>query len=249
MSKKEYYVEIEESDKLVLPSEIERKKRLKKNKPKSKTLKWGTIFLIIALIYLFYNPILNSISAVLKANPTIYSNYLYIESQISNLTLPGLFFFSIFGTLFFLILPSEATFILYLSSTSFNVLFIVLFALVGNLLGMSFNYFFGRILGERVIQWMFKKKFWKYKETIEKYGGYLLLFGNILPGPIELLAVFYGGFKFSYTRYLYLVFIGRLIKYILLFVAFFFFWEEIIFYYNSILGKFSFLVELYDLYT
>jgi membrane protein YqaA with SNARE-associated domain len=105
---------------------------------------------------------------------------------------------------------------------------------------------FGRILGERIIMWMFsEKKFYDYKDKIDRLGGIVLFFGNILPGPIELLAVFYGGFKYDFTRYLYLTLIGRLIKFVLIFLAFFFFWDQLVLYYEGLLDNFLIIKDLY----
>jgi membrane protein YqaA with SNARE-associated domain len=239
--KNDYYVEIsEDSPTLTLPSEQEKisKQKLKQKRKKQKSVKYLSLIIIAIAIYLFYEPLLHLFYSYLAKNPTLYAFYLYIEAQITNLTYTGLYIFSILSTLFFLILPSEATFIYYLQATNHFVLFIIFFSLLGNVTGMLFNYFFGRILGEKIMLKLFKeKKFYKYKDAIDRKGGILLLLGNIFPGPIELIAVFYGGFKFSLKRYIYLVLIGRLVKYILLTVAYFFYWNQITFYYSLFISK------------
>lgn len=234
---KDYYLEIsDESEKLTLPSEIERKKRVIKKEAKKefKQLKWITYILLFTVLYLAYEPLSNLFFTLIKANPTIYSYYLFLEYQISNVTLLGIFFVNILGTLFFLILPSEALFIYYLSNTNYFIAILILFSVAGNIVGMTINYLFGRLLGERVLKWWFKeKKFFEYKEKIDKYGGILLVLGNIIPGPIEILSVFFGGFKFKLSKYIYLVMIGRTIKYLLIFAAFMLFWDQILVYYTS----------------
>lgn len=241
---RDYYVEIsDDTEKLVLPSEIEHKKKIKKTKKNNefKRFKWSIYLIIFFLLYLAYEPFMNLFFDLLKINPTIYSYYLYLEHQISNLTLTGIFFVNILGTLFFLILPSEALFIYYLSSTDYFIGFLILFSVLGNIVGMSFNYFFGRILGEKILKWWFKeKKFFEYKEKIDRYGGIILVLGNIIPGPVELLSIFFGGFKFKYGKYIYLVLIGRTIKYLLIFTAFIFFWDQILYYYTSSMELLSF---------
>lgn len=252
VDKEDLYYEIDENQENItfpqemsLPSETEhhKKKRKAHFKKKLKPYKYTLLICIVVGIYLFYNSILELFFSFLAKNPTLYSYYLYIESQISNLTLTGLFFFSILSTLFFLILPSEATFLYYVGVTDHFIVFILLFCILGNAVGMTINYLFGRILGERILLYMFKEKnFYKYKDIIDRYGGYMIFFGNIFPGPIEFIAVFYGGFKFSYKRYIYLAMIGRLIKYLLLFTAFVFYWDQITFYYNEIISFFKTLV-------
>ncbi len=252
MEKIEEYYEISENENtlkfpkdMTLPSEREhiKKKRKKVLNKRLKPFKYGTIILIIFLIYLFYNTILEIFFDYLARNPTLYSTYLYIESQITNLTLTGLFFFSILSTLFFLILPSEATFLYYIDVTNHFFLLIILFCIIGNAVGMTINYLFGRVLGEKILIKMFKEKdFYKYKDVIERYGGYMLFFGNIFPGPIEFIAVFYGGFKFEYKKYIYLAMMGRLIKYTILFLAYTFYWDQITFYYNGVLEYFKLIL-------
>lgn len=243
---KEYYDEIEENKgenpRIILPSEIEREKKERKKKlsPYFKTIKYTSIISILFLIYLFYQPILLYFTSLLKANPTIFSNYLFIKAQIANNTIFGLFFMGFFGSLFFLALPSEAIFIYFLDSTNHNFIIIILIMIIGNTMGLIFNYGFGRILGKRVIRFMFKKNFFKYKEKIDKFGGLILFFGNIFPGPVEILSIFYGAFKFDFKRYVFLSFMGRMIKYILLFLAFFFFWDQIIYVIDEIKGAFGF---------
>lgn len=251
MSSKDSYIEIDSrSSRLVLPSQqiqknkkkIKSKKRQEKN---AKHIKWTLIIILVVLLYLFYDKIILYLLGILQKNPTIYSYYLTIENEISNNTLKGLFFVSVLGSLFFLVLPSEALFIYYLNATSYNPLIIFLLTVTGCMVGLSFNYFFGRILGDRIIRFLFKKNYEKYKEKIDKYGGKVLLVGNIFPGPIEVLAVFYGGFKFSYARFVYLSLVGRAIKYMLLFLAFTFFWHDIMLYYNGFIDNFLILKGLY----
>ena len=259
--KKNYYIELDLDDnddisyedkidnskikkKFLLPSEKHRQKRekLKKISPYIKTFKYSGIISFIVLIYLFYNPILLFLSSILQSNPTYYYYFLFVENQISNNTILGLSFASILGSIFFLVLPSEALFIYFLSSTNYNFLLIIFIIVFGNLIGMTFNYLFGRILGKRTLKFLFKeKKFYDYQEKVENVGGYFLFFGNIFPGPIEVLSVFYGGFRYSFLRYLTLVFFGRLIKFSIIFIAFHFFWTDVSYYWVLFKTYFSFL--------
>ena len=240
----EYYLEIESDEKPILYSDNQKPKRTRDTK-KNKKLRLYYIIAFIIIIYLFYEPILKSIMELIALNPTVYKLYLAIEYQIVNNTLTGLFYISILGSLFCLAIPSEAIFIYYLSSTTHNWLFILSIIVIGNTLGLIFNYSFGRILGEKIIQVLFKKNFEKYKERIDKYGGFVLFFGNIFPGPIELLTVFYGGFKFKFSTYIYLSFMGRLIKYVILIGLYIFFWEQLTLLYGDFLLNLEALKQLY----
>lgn len=239
------YLEIGDDNKVkdsfILPSKREeiKKKKLKKLSPYLKTFKYSIYISIGLLIYIFYQPMILYFSSLLKSNPTIYSYFLFVKLQIVNNTLLGLFFASVLGSIFFLALPSEAIFIYFLDSTNYNFLFIILIMVIGNIIGLLFNYGFGRIMGERVLRFIFKeKKFFSYQEKIDKYGGLIIFFGNIFPGPVEIFSVFYGGFKYNLKQYLFLSFMGRLIKYVLLFLAFKFYWIEITYYWLYIKGFF-----------
>ena len=136
------YIELNNDlDRFELPSQKEKRRRkVQKFKPKmtekeKKRLKLWFIVLFILLIYLFYEPILSQLQELLKLNPAIYQRYLSIQSEIANNTVKGLFFVAIFGSVFFLTLPSEALFIYFLSSTSHSPFIIILGMLLGNLGG------------------------------------------------------------------------------------------------------------------
>ena len=237
----DYYVEISEEGRaedvnLQLPSEISaKKKEIRTKRAKSlKKYKWPVIVFFGIIAYLFYEPFVFWVLSLLKSNPTTYSYYLMVESNILNKTLLGLLFVSTLGSLFFLVLPSEAVFLYYLSSTDYWFVWIIGFSVLGSLVAFLFNYLFGFVLGERVVRFLFRKNFWNYKEKIEKWGGIVLFFGAIFPGPLEVLSIFYGVFKFSLKRYLFLIAFGRFIKYVILFVAYYFFWDSIMYWWNLI---------------
>jgi membrane protein YqaA with SNARE-associated domain len=231
----------EEKIKIILPSEkINKKKKIKKKIEKFfKIARWSIIIFIISFIYLFYDSIILKIFSLLKENPTIYNYYLFIEEQITNYTKLGILFLSVFGALFFLALPSEALFIYLLENVSYNLVIIIGLAILGNIIGLIINYLFGFFLGEKAIRFLFKKNFFKYKERIDKWGGLFLFFGNIFPGPIEVLSVFYGGFKFSFKKYIYLSFMGRFIKYILLYLLYITYWDSITNFFHIIKSLFG----------
>ncbi len=227
----------DEKIKIILPSELSKKKKKinKKLNKEFKKIKIISIIILLIIGYIFYQPFILYISSILKSNPTFYYYYLFIKNEISNHTILGLIFSSFFGSIFFLALPSEALFIYFLDSTNYHPILIILIMVFGNILGLIFNYLFGRLMGKKVLMLLFKeKKFFDYKEKIDEYGGIIALFGNIFPGPFEVLSVFYGGFKYKFSYYLFLSSIGRIIKYSLLFIAFYFYWPQIIYYWSLI---------------
>lgn len=239
----EYYLELEDDDnKLVLPSD-----KKKKSLPKIPNLKIYILLLLVVVLYFSYNHIIFFFLNLLSLNPTIYSHYIFIEDQILNSTLVGLLFLSILGSLFFLALPSEIIFIFYLSETQRNPIFVLLIMIVGNLVGLMINYFVGWLLGQNIVKFFFKKNFENYKSKVDDYGGFVLLLGNIFPGPIELLSVFYGAFKFPFRYYMFLSLVGRTLKYMLLFVMYLFFWDQLVFMYESFIENFLVLKDIFKL--
>lgn len=204
----------------------------------SKVIKWLYILLLIFIIYMFYHKITSTIMDYFNSNPSIYNNFLYFSSQIKNSTLAGLFYISILGAIFFLAIPMEAIFIYYLSSTFHSTFFIISIIVLGSIIGLTINYFIGWILGDKVLKKFFEKENYdKYKNYITKYGGFVLVIGNIIPSPIEPLTLLYGSFNYSYKKFLILCLIGRIIKYTLLFIAFYFFWDQLTFLYEDLLQK------------
>lgn len=238
-------------------SEIE--KLHKKSKPKRKkspipnthiilpkNFKLYIIILLLVILYFTYNNILLFFLSMLNSNPQVYSIYLELESHIRNNTIQGLFIMAILGSIFFLSLPSEALLIYYLSSTDYNFVVIIFLMMLGNMVGFIFNYIFGLIIGERALKFLFKKSYTKHKNFIDKYGGYFLFFGNVLPGPVETLSIFYGAFKYNFKTYLYLCFIGRLTKLIIILILYFLFWDQLLIYYELLMEN---LLVLKDVYT
>jgi len=240
----ENYLEIKSNNenrpKIILPSERRaiKNKRMKRLAPYFKTIKWTLIISLLIFLYLFYQPILLYFNSILQANPTVYQYYLYIEAQIKNNTLTGLFFLAILGSLFFLALPSEAIFIYFISSSNFPFYLVIAIAVLGNITGLLINYFIGKLMGEKLLKFFFKKNFFSYKEKIIKWGGIVLFIGNIFPGPIEILSIFYGAFRFNLKNYIFLAFMGRLIKFTLLFLAYTFFWTDIMYFWTEIMKIF-----------
>ncbi len=211
----------------------------------SSLIKWLYILLFIFLFYIFYYKITTIITDFFASNPSLYNDYLYFSTQIQNSTLPGLFYISILGALFFLAIPMEAVFIYYMTSTFHEPILIVGIIVIGGVIGLTINYLIGWILGKNILKRFFdKKKYDNYNEYIKKYGGVVLVIGNILPSPIEPLTLLYGSFNYSYKKIFILSLIGRLIKYIIFFILFYYFWDKIIFFWDDLINSIPFIQYL-----
>ncbi|MCH8520191.1 MAG: VTT domain-containing protein [Nanoarchaeota archaeon] len=156
----------------------------------------------------------------LYKHPTSASWFASIQIEWLTRSLKGLFLMGFFGSLFFISLPTELVFVQYLD-TSNHIIIIILVIVLANVLAMILNYILGFILGRTLLRLWLRDRFDSYQDTISYWGGIILLIGNILPSPIELVALVYGASKFPLTKYIYLVAIGRTIRYIILLYLFY----------------------------
>lgn len=125
-------------------------------------------------------------------------------------------FFSAFVSATLFPLGSEALF-LYDITEGHNLLFLLLFATLGNVLGACLNYYFG-MKGEDFIEekkYINKDKMAKYKNFFTQYGGYTLLLSwmPIIGDPITFIA---GMFKYNIKYFLFLVTLAKFGRYAVL---------------------------------
>ena len=181
----------------------------------SRNVKIIISFFIIALLIVFYKPIFNYFTQFLFQYPTIASMYSQVQIEWLTRSLKGLFLMSFFGTLFFISVPTELVFIQYVN-TSTPIIIVICVALLANILAMLINYIFGFILGRTLLKMWLKEKFDLYQDRIQYWGSIILFVGNVLPSPIELVALVYGASRFPLVKYIYIVLIARLVRYLLL---------------------------------
>ena len=186
----------------------------------SSRFKLSTIIFVCLLIFFFYKPLLGLFYSYLFQFPEFAALFSDISREWINRTLKGLFIMSFLGTLFFISIPIELIFLQYLS-TSTPIVLIICVILLANMISMALNYGIGLVLGQRVLHFLLRKSFLKYQERIQNYGGFLIVIGNIIPSPIELISVFLGGMQYDFKTYMYLTAISRVIKYILLIILVF----------------------------
>ena len=185
----------------------------KSKPPSSLKIKNGIFFMggfVLLVYFIFYNKAL--LLSVLQKNPQLYAVYEHIAFQIAGRTLLGLAYASLFGSLFFITFPMELLF-LYYASLEYNSIALVGIVLAGGLMGMSFNYFFGRLVGMGLLKKILKKNFSTLEWINERFGTLFVFVGNIIPSPIEPFGVLLGATKYPFKKYVYYVFLGRLLKY------------------------------------
>jgi membrane protein YqaA with SNARE-associated domain len=123
-------------------------------------------------------------------------------------------------------LGSEALF-LYDVSLGFSPIFLLLVATFGNTLGGVLNYWFGLKGEEMILQkgLIKKERLEKASAFFSKYGGVSLLFSwvPIIGDSITFVA---GVLKYDIKKFLFLVFLAKLGRYLFLLGGYFYFFGE-----------------------
>ena len=126
-------------------------------------------------------------------------------------------FFVSFISATLLPMGSEAL-LIYNLNENYSVVLLLIFATFGNVMGSCVNYILG-LKGEEYLEkkaLLNKQKLDKYKRFYEKYGAYSLLlsWAPIIGDPLTFIA---GVLKYSFKKFLFLVFIAKFFRY--LFIA------------------------------
>ena len=167
--------------------------------------------LVISAVYVGYLYLQEDILKVLQMNPYVWAVFSHIIGEISKRTLTGLFYASFFGSLFFIFLPLELLFLYYLT-LGYSVPVMIALVLIGNLMGLCLDYLFGFTLGARIVKFFFRKNFEKFHSLITKWGAIIILGGNIIPFPIQVVSVIVGSAKYSFKKFFIFTVIGVLAK-------------------------------------
>lgn len=134
----------------------------------------------------------------------------YVSYQIVNKTLLGLFYASFLGSLFFIAFPIEPLFLFY-STLEYSDALLLLIATLGGVLAMVFNYIVGMHFSKKHLHTPSK-----WKTFTNRFAGPVIFIGNVLPFPIDVVALFLGAAKYSFLRFLLWSTLGRSVKFILL---------------------------------
>jgi membrane protein YqaA with SNARE-associated domain len=169
---------------------------------------------ITVVSYIFFK---DQMIALLKMNPYLWNTYNHLAQNIGKNTWLGMLYMSIAGGLFFVPLSADIIFFYYLA-LKINPILVIVISIVGGLFGHIVDYLIGRMIGVFFLRKIMKEKFIKYSKSIENWGAFLLIPGNILPIPMDIISIFYGAFKFSFKKFLWLTLIGKTIKFVLFFL-------------------------------
>jgi len=167
--------------------------------------------LVGSIIYVGYLFFQEDIIRLLQMNPYVWSFFTHITNEISQKTMVGLFYASFFGALFFVFLPIEVLFLYYVS-LGYSVPVIIALTIIGNLMGLFLDYLFGFVLGARMLKFFLRSKFEKFHNMTEKWGGVIVVVGNIIPFPIQLASVIIGAARYSFVKFVIFTFLGLFVK-------------------------------------
>ncbi|PIO05680.1 hypothetical protein COT47_03760, partial [Candidatus Woesearchaeota archaeon CG08_land_8_20_14_0_20_43_7] len=137
----------------------------------------GILVVITLINILFKQELVN----FLNTAPIISSIYLPIKTEILNRTLLGQFYVASIGTLFFVTVPVELSFFVFLGKGHFPLL-LLLIIVIGATVGHFINYAVGNAVGRRVLKIVVdRKQQITYTKNIKRLGMVLIFIFNVLP--------------------------------------------------------------------
>jgi membrane protein YqaA with SNARE-associated domain len=182
--------------------------RFEKSGIKSKLIHLVVLLVLVCIAFLMRHKIIE----IFQQNPSVYRIYTFIAAEIGSKTIMGLFLIIFMGSLFFITLPIEVIFVLYLGS-GHNPLLMAAIAVAANTAGFLVNYVVGFIVGRKVLDWLMKDSFEKLERWIHRYGGFLLVVGDVLPFPMQLFTLTVGSARYNIIKFVKYSMIGQIIKY------------------------------------
>ncbi len=185
----------------------------------AKLIGWACVFLVVAIITVLAYQIEYGILTL----PIVEEAGGRFVGWMAALGAAGLFVFTVVGTLFFMVIPTEPFFFVTLSGST-PVAFAIAAAALGSTLGSCANY----AMGSRLRASAGKKKgeqreLGKWgKRAHSKWGAVLLFLAAALPLP-ELVALAYGLADYPFKKFVLVTLPARVVKWTWVAAAFIFF--------------------------
>lgn len=136
-------------------------------------------------------------------------------SKFSELGLLGIFLINLFSSItLFLPAPGIATVVA--GGFLYNPILVALVAALGSAIGDFVGYILGRSGKEIFLK---RNSFWYniFKETFHKFGALFIILFSMIPNPIfDAIGLIAGLFSYSPVRFFIYIFIGRLLRNLLL---------------------------------
>ena len=189
---------------------------IQENDPTHK--RWALAFSIIVLILFLFLAIFfyNFWYHLLQTNPISHKIIIYLKYNLVSVTPMGLFYEHFIGGIFFV--PSADELVFYYGLLNGNpLLFSYVAALTGYMLAQILNYFIGFKISNLMLHLVSKKKVYKTKRWINKYGAYGIFIFNaipILPAPLLIFAL--GVTKYNFKRLFIITALAKSLEYLAL---------------------------------
>ena len=129
---------------------------------------------------------------------------------------PGLWSFSIIhfaGYLFFLLMPVEAL-VPYYQAEGYAAMVLVGLSIATAVLAQIIDYGIGRLLSEKVLNMIGRKKYQRFKGKIDKYGGWAIFTFSLLPLSSPNVLLVAGMVRFKAVYALTISVAGLAVKYL-----------------------------------
>ena len=185
----------------------------------------STVLIFLVIVGILYGVFYSEISESFVGK-IISSVGLFIQSIVSHIastmsllapkeiTLLGLFYVTFFGGLFFLMIFVEVYFVGAL--LNYHPLLVLLITACGALLSYTLDYLMGRYFARFFKKIIPLKKFYKTKTTINRYGGWAVIFFNLIGAGSQQTTFILGVFRYNKMKLLVFAVTGQLIKYVVL---------------------------------
>ena len=189
---------------------------IRENSPTSK--RRALLFSILAIILFlflavfFYKFWYN----LIQTNPILHKTIIYLTYNFANTTPIGIFYSLLIGGIFFV--PSADELIFYYGLLNGNpLLFSFVAALTGYMLAQILNYIIGYKISNFMLHLVSKRKVYKTKRWINKYGVYGIFIFNVLPiFPAPLLIFALGVTRYNFKRLFIITAIAKILEYLAL---------------------------------
>lgn len=188
------------------------------------------VFFLSVFLYLLYKFFYSSLSGTFLVtgieNIRIFllNIFSFVHTEMSlfsptSISLIGLFFVMFFGGLFFLMIPVEISF--FGALTNFSPVTVLIVTALGAGLSYTLDYFIGRRFSGISRKVISLKKFYKTKSVVNRYGGWAVLFFNIIGIGSQQTTFILGVFRYNRVRLAFLTATGQLIKYSVIILFFY----------------------------
>ena len=144
----------------------------------------------------------------------------HVQREIASSSILGVFYTTLIGGLFFIIIPIEVLFVSFLLE-GIPASMLITFFISGLIVSFSANYFLGMKLSAFSKKIITPQKFYKIKGLLNRYGVKAILLINLLPFfPAQPLSTILGVFRYNKSKFYLFFIVGQTLKFTLIALAY-----------------------------